>query len=260
MIIVGAVDSIVAALRDQVAELEDLVSGLDADGWARPSACPGWSVSDVLVHLAQTNEIATASVEGRWDEVHALWADEEARADGSTVDDLAGAGVAASRDKSDAEVHRWWKQTVDDMIPAFAASDPKARVPWVVGEMAARTLCTTRLSETWIHSTDIAHGLDVELVPSDRLWHIARLVHRTVPYAFQRAGRDAPGPVRFEVTAPGDASAVWEFGDDDAPTLVTGPAHDLCRVAGQRADASETALGATGPDADDVLRLMRTFA
>jgi uncharacterized protein (TIGR03084 family) len=146
------------------------------------------------------------------------------------------------------------------MLAAFSASDPKSRVPWVVGEMAARTLCTTRLSETWIHSTDIAHGLDVELVPTDRLWHIARLVHRTIPYAFQRAGCEAPGPVRFEVTSAEDASAFWEFGDDDAPTLVTGPALDLCRVAGQRADASETALRATGPDGDDVLRHMRTFA
>lgn len=253
-------DSVVAALREQVVELDGLVAELDADGWARPSACPGWSVSDVLVHLAQTNEIAIASAEGRWDEVHALWADEDARADGSTVDDLADAGVAESRGRPGVQVYQWWKQTADDMIAAFSASDPRARVPWVAGELAARTLFTTRLSETWIHTTDIAHGLDVELAPTDRLWHIARLVHRTIPYAFQRAGYEAPGPVRFELTSPSDASAEWVFGDDGAPTLVTGPAHDVCRVAGQRADASETALRATGPDGSNVLRLMRTFA
>ena len=43
-------------------------------------------------------------------------------------------------------------------------------------------------------------------------------------------------------------------------TGVRGPALDLCRVAGQRADAADTALAATGPDAEAVLDLVRTFA
>ena len=38
--------------------------GLDEDGWARPSACEGWSVSDVVLHLAQTNEMAIGSARG----------------------------------------------------------------------------------------------------------------------------------------------------------------------------------------------------
>lgn len=248
------------ALKAQVDELDELVAAVDDAGWARPSACPGWSVSDVLVHLAQTNEIATASVEGRWDEATGLWADDDARVDGTSVDDLADAGVAASRGRAGAEVRAWWRSTADVMLAAFAACDPAARVPWVVGEMAARTLCTTRLSETWIHTTDVAHGLGVPLAPTDRLWHVARLVHRTLPYAFGREGLAPPGPVRFELTAPRDASAAWVFGDDGAPTVITGPAHDLCRVAGQRGTAAETALTGSGPDADAVLRLMRTFA
>jgi uncharacterized protein (TIGR03084 family) len=253
-------EPVVEALREQIDELDGLVSGLSDESWARPSPCPGWSVSDVLVHLAQTNEIATASAEGRWDEVTELWADDEARLAGSTIDDLAGAAVAADRRRSGAEVREWWKRTADDMVGAFAVKDPRARVQWVVGDMAARSLCTTRLSETWVHSTDVAQGLGVELAPTDRLWHIARLVHRTLPYAFQRDGRRPPGAVRFELATPDDPTDTWVFGPEDAPTVVTGTAHDLCRVAGQRAGASGTALRATGPDADGVLALMRTFA
>jgi uncharacterized protein (TIGR03084 family) len=248
-------DDVVAALRDQVGELDGVVSGLTDGEWSRPSACPGWTLADVLVHLAQTNEVAIASLAGRWDEVTAMWRGVDGAAN---VDALAGAAVAASGHRAGADVHAWWRQTADDMVIAFGAADLRARVPWVVGEMAARTLCTTRLSETWIHTTDIAHGLGVELAPTDRLWHIARLVHRTIPYTFQRAGRPAPAAVRFDLTAP-DAT-VWSFGADDAPTVVTGPAHDLCLVAGQRADAATTSLAATGPDADAVLTLMRTFA
>jgi uncharacterized protein (TIGR03084 family) len=249
------VDEVVRALRDQVEELDTMVSGLDETDWAQPSACPGWSVADVLVHLAQTNEVATASVAGQWDEVAAMWGD---AADEATVDDLAGAAVETSDRRSGPDVYEWWKQTADDMVRAFDATDPRARVPWVIGEMAARTLCTTRLSETWIHTTDIAHGLDVVVAPTDRLWHIARLVHRTIPYAFGRADRPAPDRVRFDLTAPDGSS--WTFGDDDAPTVVTGPAEELCLVAGQRADATDTSLVATGPDAASALELMRTFA
>lgn len=250
---VVAMDAVVSALRDQLHELDGLVSGLDAAGWSAASACPGWSVADVLVHLAQTNEVAIASVEGRWDEVTRTWG----RGD-ETVDEMAGAAVELAERRSGPEVREWWHGTADAMVAAFAAVDPGARVPWVVGDMAARTLCTTRLSETWIHTGDIAHGLGVSVAPTDRLWHVARLVHRTIPYAFGRAGEPAPGAVRFELIGPDGAP--WVFGDDDAPTVVRGPAHDLCRVAGQRATAADTALTATGPDAESVLAHVRTFA
>jgi hypothetical protein len=87
---------------------------------------------------------------------------------------------------------------------------------------------------------------------------VARLAWRTLPYAFARAGRQLHGPVGFDLVAP-DGSA-WTFGMDDALTVVTGSAHELCTVAGQRARAEETGLVATGPDATDVLELVRTFA
>lgn len=144
------------------------------------------------------------------------------------------------------------------MRAAFAICDPAARVPWVVGEMAARSLATTRITEAWIHAVDMAHGLGVDLPPTDRLWHVARLAWRTVPYAAAHGGQQLSGPVGFTLTAP-DGST-WEFGDGDEPTVVTGPALDLCEVAGQRRDVGATALYATGPDADVVLATVRTFA
>src|SRR5262245_66163939 len=58
-------DNVVAALEDQQVELTDLVAGLDEAGWQAASRCPGWSVADVVLHLAQTNDMAMASLEGR---------------------------------------------------------------------------------------------------------------------------------------------------------------------------------------------------
>lgn len=249
-------DPVVQALRDQLDELATMVDHIGEDEWRRGSACAGWSVADVLLHLAQTNEMATASARGRLLEEAggAVWA-----ATGADVDEAAGAAVAAQRVATGNEVHARWQQSADDMAAAFHEADPAARVRWVVGDMSSRTLATTRIAETWIHTGDVAVGLGVAHPPTDRLSHIAYLVHRTVPYAFTRGGLEPPDPVAFVLSSP--TGGEWTFGDPaSAATVVRGPAHDLCLVAGQRANATDTALVATGPDADDLLALMRTFA
>jgi uncharacterized protein (TIGR03084 family) len=137
--------------------------------------------------------------------------------------------------------------------------DLSTRVPWVAGELSARTLATTRLAETWIHGGDVAEAVGVRPVPTDRLRHIARLAWRTLPYAFDTAGRILSGPVAFRLT--GTDGTHWDFGsDEEAVTVVVGPAADLCAVAARRVDPSTTALRAEGPDAADVLDLVRTYA
>lgn len=251
------VDDVLVALAAQQAELAGLVAGLDEAGLRAPSRCDGWSVADVLLHLSQSNEMAVASVTGRWEQaIVARGAALELR-DGADVDEIAAAMVEAERGTPEGDRARW-QASATAVEDAMAEVDPAARVSWVAGQMAARTLATTRLAEAWIHTVDVAVGLGVDLAPTDRLWHIARLAWRTVPYALERAGVARHGAVRFELTGPGGEA--WTFGDDDAPTVVTGPATDLCAVAGQRADAAATGLQAVGPDAESVLRLVRTFA
>ena len=248
-------EEVLAALRGQLDELDGLLEPLDEDGWSSPSACEGWSIGDVVLHLAQTNEMAAASARGSLADASGSWD----RVETETVDDVAAAAVEAERGATGAEIHERWRASADDMVAALGACEPNARVLWAVGELAARTLATTRLAETWIHTQDVAEGLGVDLPGSDRLWHVTRLVHRTIPYSFARAGEDPPDAVRFSLTAP-DSDDTWDFGDDDAATVITGPALDLCRVAGQRTTAADTDLSGEGPAADRVLALVRTFA
>jgi uncharacterized protein (TIGR03083 family) len=47
-------EAIIAALDEQQAELDGLLVALDDSDWATPTRCPGWSVADVVLHLAQT--------------------------------------------------------------------------------------------------------------------------------------------------------------------------------------------------------------
>jgi len=254
----GMID-IFEALREQHEELLSMVTGLAEDQLALPSACKGWSVSDVLLHLAQTNEMAAASASGQLAGVAGGWVNSEGpvRTD---VNDIVAGAVERERGASGNEILARWVKSADGMVDALEACDPAARVLWVAGDMAPRTMATTRLAETWIHTGDVCMGLGIGQPKSNRIWHIARLVHRTLPYSFLRARCEPTGQVRFELRSPTDERAVWCFGEDNAETVITGPAVDLCLVAGQRANAKETSLHGAGPDAATVLRIMRTFA
>jgi uncharacterized protein (TIGR03084 family) len=247
---------IVGLLEEQQNELAGLVTDLDDEGWRQPSACAGWSISDVILHLAQSNEMATGSTRGELDAVLGRLLDGAPPA--TNVDEGAEVMVVNERGRPPAEVHERWQRSCSYLREGLLAHEPGDRLQWVAGDVAARTLATTRLAETWIHAGDVAVGLDVELEPTDRLWHIARLAWRTIPYAFQRAGAEPSGPVAFRLEAP--SGAAWDFGDDDAPTVISGSGHELCQVAAQRRSAADTALTGTGPDADRVLELVRTFA
>ncbi len=256
-------DAAVSALADEQAALSARLDGLDEAGWAAPSRCPGWSVSDVVLHLAQTNEMALASLDGTMAEFLGRMA---AASVPQTVDVDAGAAamVEVERGAPPAEVQARWDEGAAELRARFAAADLGARVDWVVGQLSARTLATTRLAETWIHAGDVAAASGPLPDPTDRLWHIARLAWRTVPYAFARADHPAPGPVVFDLVGP--SRDAWRFAPDgvdaasEPVTTVAGDALDLCLVAGQRADAADTGLVAEGPDAADVLALVRTFA
>jgi uncharacterized protein (TIGR03084 family) len=251
------VDKVVTALAAQQDDLDAMVGALDDAGWATPSRCEGWTVSDVVLHLAQTNEMAIGSVQGRFEEVAGGMS--EGLPPTTSVDESAGLLVAWERGAPGADVLARWRASVSGLRAGLLALEPSARVTWVAGELSAQTLATTRLAETWIHTGDVAGPLGHQVEADDRLWHIARLAWRTLPYAFAQAGYQPEGRVTFELEAP--SGDTWVFADDEpAETTISGTALDLCTVAGQRADASETGLRGEGPDAAAVLDLVRTFA
>ncbi len=249
-------NDLLAGLADQHIELWSLLDPLDASAWHQPTPCDGWDVADVVLHLHQTDELALASLRG---ELSPDLADFIRAGGDSSVDDAAAASVIQSRGRSGAEIGQQWRESAEQLRSAFATVDPSERLQWVVGRLSARTLAATRLSECWIHSGDVATALGIELVPNERLRHVARLAWRTLPYAFARADATLAGPVAFELVGP--SGAPWNFGvDDDPVTVLSGSGVELCDVAGRRRDPAATALRATGPDAKAVLELVRTYA
>ena len=237
-------DFVAEALR-----LQGILGLLTRAQWQAESGADGWSVADVVLHLAQSDEAVAASADG---------ADHrEDVAGAGTVDDWAARLVEAERTTPDLVFARW-REARDTAVEALRAADPELPLPWVAGPMKPATLATTRLAEYWAHGLDITDPLGIDFPDSDRLRHIAWLAHRTLPYALSRAG-EAPAAVRCSLTAP-DEVTTWTFGPDDADSEITGPAGAFCRVAAQRLDPADSGLRATGPHGATALRVVRTYA
>ncbi|MGH9097526.1 MAG: maleylpyruvate isomerase N-terminal domain-containing protein, partial [Acidimicrobiales bacterium] len=62
-------DAVVEALAEQQREFAGLLQGLSESGWHTPTRCEGWDVSDVVLHVAQSNELALGSATWRFREV-----------------------------------------------------------------------------------------------------------------------------------------------------------------------------------------------
>ncbi len=251
-------NDIIDALEAQHNELRALIATCTGDDWQRLSPCEGWDIGDVVLHLAQADELAVASAQGKLDgHANGFLSDRPDRA--LSVDAAAAAQVANERAIGGERIGQRWDASATQLVGELRALDPRQRVTWVAGKLSIHTLAATRLSECWIHSGDVATALGVELAATDRLRHIARLAWRTLPYAFERAGLTMQGAVEMHLTGP--SGDTWDYVPDVvALTTITGSVKEFCAVAARRVDASGTALVGTGPDAANALRLVRTYA
>ena len=243
--------SIFEDLAAEEDRLQKILSGLDAAQWASASAADGWTIADVVLHLAQSEEAAAATAS------HGTLRGALGTVAGETTDARADAAVKMER-AAPAEVFTRWQRARQAALAAMRDADPDQPVQWMVGTVKPATLATTRLAEHWAHGLDIAGPLGADFPDTPRLRHIAWLAHRTLPYALSLAGEPA-APVRCELTAP-DGEQVWRFGPADAESAITGTAGEFCRVAAQRLDPARSGLEASGPYGSTALRLVRTYA
>jgi uncharacterized protein (TIGR03084 family) len=238
-------------LTDLVAEedrLDSILAALDDDQWLSPSLCEGWTVADVVLHLAQTEESVVAS---------AAAGDATSWREGpETVDEMMETLVQEQR-AAPAEVFARWRTARRAAVDALRSADPNIRLRWAAAPLKPATLATTRLAEHWAHTLDIVEPLAIDFPDTDRLRHIAWLGHNTLPYAFSLIGREA-APIYCELTGPnGDT---WTFGPADAASRIAGSAGEFCRVGARRLAPQDSNLIATGPDGDAALKVLRNYA
>ncbi|MCW2571585.1 MAG: wyosine base formation [Frankiales bacterium] len=234
--------------------IESVLASLDDAAWTSPSAADGWSVADVVLHLAQTEEVVVASAAGASGLTEAP-ADTAAAA--TSMDEAMAQWVAAER-TSPAETFERWQRARRDAVAALRAADPDVRLPWAAAPLTPTTLATTRLAEHWAHALDIVGPLGIDFPDTERLRHIAWLAHRSLPYGFAVAAQE-PHDVYCELTAP-DGTNVWSYGDVATTSRITGSAGAFCRVGAQRLAPDASGLVTSGPYADAALRVLRNYA
>jgi uncharacterized protein (TIGR03084 family) len=229
--------------------LEGILADLDDARWMTASGADGWTVCDVVLHLAQSEEAVLASTAG------ASW--ESRPASGTTLDQVMDQLVRTERAQPILVFQRWCEAR-RGAVRALRAADPAQPLSWVAARLKPATLATTRLAEHWAHGLDITGPLGIAFPDTERLHHVALLAHRSLSYAFALAG-EQPQEVRCELAAP-DGAATWNYGPRGAYSVISGPAGVFCRVAAQRLAPEQSGLSATGPYGPAALGVLRTYA
>jgi len=229
--------------------LETILEGLADGDWRHESGAPGWSVADVVLHLAQSEEIVVASSVSKSSSLRA-------ETDGRDLDSVMDAMVRSERSEPEVVFDRWRKAR-RDALRILREADPHETISWATNPLRPATLATTRLAEHWAHGIDITTPLAIDFADTDRLRHVAWLAYRSLPYEFALAG-EKPAEVFCELSGP--HGGTWEFGSPAAPSRIAGPAGDFCRVGAQRLTAESSRLVASGPDGETALRLLRNYA
>jgi uncharacterized protein (TIGR03084 family) len=256
-------------LSDLVAEqqqLDQFLQSLRDRQWPTKTPAEGWTIQDTVSHLAYTEAFAAE-----------VLAEGQARIDAEAIGDIdewTAIGVRKGRGRRHQEIIEWWRFGRADVVEALSRMLATDRVPWIHGDMSARSFATLRLMETWAHGLDIKAAILGRMTPLEeppeedeaadpladtaRLRHIAAWGQRLLPFSFAQAGMEYPEKgIRVEVMGP--LYAAWRFGPEDTDQVIKGMAGDWCRLVVQRVPADETGLKAVGEDAEIALTIARAY-
>ena len=199
----------VAAWRESADAVIGLADGLGPDDAARPTDCPGWTVHDVVAHLAHLESVLAGLAE------------DATVVDGAdVVSGYTEAGVAERRDRPLPELVADLRAAVDRRSAMLAdlpddASAPAPRTPGGVA-WSWDTLLRNRVIDMWSHEQDIRRaigrpgGYDG---PAAQVFTMA--MSFAMPYVLGRRVKPPAGTtVRWNVTGEVPLDLAVRVGDD----------------------------------------------
>ncbi len=191
-------------LFDAEAErLDRFFSSLDGDGWIRPSLCAGWTVRDVLAHLAGEEAYNHACLD---DDLKGLSArlDEEGVSGLSDFNDWT---VRTRRDLPVAEVLDEWRTRNGDTRRRMRELGRDATLPTMAGPYPVGDQAFHYSSEYATHADDV--GVPGADAPDRVAWRVRvglfALAEQDSTAEIEREGRDyavRAGRVRATLTPP----------------------------------------------------------
>jgi uncharacterized protein (TIGR03084 family) len=242
---------IFADLKAEHDALDAIVAGLVEGEWIRQTPAPGWTIADLIGHLAHYDEVARL----------ALIDPDCFRAfrDSTTPEQEEQRHLARGRRLESSELVARWRTARAALLAALRPLEPKQRIAWFGPAMGALSFATARLMETWAHGQDVADALGLTRAPTERLRQIAHLGVLARPYSYAAHRRMPPtADIRVELTGP--TGQHWTWGSDSTADRVAGTAYDFCLVVTQRRHLADTDLATTGSHAQEWLAIAQAFA
>lgn len=245
-----ATSDAVSVAEAEYAALLTMLRGLPDTQWTRPTDCAGWTVRDIVAHVAgAADEAVHLAVQGR----HMLQAKTRDRKM-ALVDSLSKQQIADRAQSTNSEIL--------DELAGLATSAPKARsrVPGPVRRMAlpdpARQpgdtmgylLDVIYPRDVWMHRIDISRATGCEMSESG----VEDVVVAQVVRDLQRAWSGVP----FTLTLTGRGAGSWPIGGNDGGVLAADSV-DLCRLWSGRSDESSPSYAGPNPEVVDTLRATR---
>jgi uncharacterized protein (TIGR03083 family) len=240
----------VAAWRSAHDRVVELARGLDAAQWSQSTPCPGWTVGDVVAHLADLESISAG------DEPLAAEVSEATHPHAAgPIGLLTERGVEARRGRSQAEV-------VDELADALnrreamlegVALDSPVGGPF--GEVPLERLLKMRTFDAWVHEQDIrrAVGMDGGW-DGDGAKVAAFQMLQSLPFVWgKKAGAQAGQSARLVVTGPGlvaDARVI--VGDDGRAVRAPAAASSTVVLTLGWPSYMRLSCGRSGPVAYDI--------
>lgn len=243
-------------LNDLIAEqsqVDTLVADLTEEQWLMPlPGCEPWNIKDAIIHIAFYDYAANKLMAGEAEDLVQL-ADAE-----SGQDEYYRA--TAFWHLTGAQVLQWWREERTKLDYAFLHKNPKDRIPWAPGlPMSAKSLCSARLMELWVHSVDIYDALGLDVVVRERITSTLFLSWQARPFAYRINGYEMPDtPMYLELTLP--SGAVWTKGDPAAENYIKGSAKEWALVAVRRRNWMDTDLEVVGDEARRYASVVQTYA
>ena len=210
------------------AELLSLLEGLSSDAWARPTACPGWSVHDIGLHMLG-NELGSLSrirdgfrplAPRPWEELVPF------------LNRINEEWVVAARRLSPrvlSDLLRWTGEETQALFASIDPFEPRAVVSWAGPDPAPWWLHVAReYTERWVHQQQIREAIGAPLLHEPRFMApVLATFARALPWTYRDV--DAAPGTTVGVIFTGPAGSDWSVvrGTDGRWALRGGVSDDV---------------------------------
>ena len=250
---------VIAAIRNEVIALNELIASLNTDQWQSPTKFKDWTPEVIISHLYYFDLMTIYSLNKpeKFNEeakfllsVYANIKESLPKAQ-KVLDQLKLSGYE--------ELKEEWLVGNNLMCEEFEKANPKERCRWFGPDMGARMFMTARYMETWSHSQAIYDLLSVQRNYSDDIKNIANIGVKTFEWTYINRKLEVPKSRPFiQLIAP--SGKQWEWNEHETDNSVIGLASDFCHVVTQNRNVLDTNIQVSGDIAKHWMSIAQCFA